>query len=106
HNEVDALAATPGMPNAFGVVCSDANAIEPGKRMLSSMSPSILVKDDNVAMVIGTPGGSTIFTSIFQVINNVYDFGMSLQEAASAPRFYSQLLHHDQLNNARCIQRC
>lgn len=97
NNEMDDFSAKPGMPNAFGVVGSDANAIEPGKRMLSSMSPSILVKDDNVAMVIGTPGGSTIFTSIFQVINNVYDFGMSLQEAVSAPRFHHQLLPQDQI---------
>lgn len=97
NNEMDDFSAKAGVPNAFGVVGSDANAIEPGKRMLSSMAPTLLVRDDEVAMVIGTPGGSTIFTSIFQVINNVYDFGMSLSDAVSAPRFHHQLLPKDQI---------
>jgi gamma-glutamyltranspeptidase/glutathione hydrolase len=74
------------------VVGSDANAIAPRKRPLSSMTPTILTKDDKVAMVIGTPGGSRIFTSIFQVMTNVYDFSMPLPEAVGATRFHHQLL--------------
>lgn len=97
NNEMDDFSAKAGVPNAFGVVGSSANAIEPGKRMLSSMAPSLLVKDNKVELVIGTPGGSTIFTSIFQVINNVYDYKMSLTDAVAAPRFHHQLLPKDQI---------
>lgn len=97
NNEMDDFSAKAGVPNAFGVIGSDANAIAPGKRMLSSMTPTILLKDQHLALVIGTPGGSTIFTSIFQVLNNLYDFNMSPQEAVSAPRFHHQLLPQDQI---------
>ncbi|CAM5221265.1 gamma-glutamyltransferase [Alishewanella longhuensis] len=97
NNEMDDFSAKAGVPNAFGVVGSDANAIAPGKRMLSSMTPTILLKDGQLALVIGTPGGSTIFTSIFQVINNLYDFKMTPQEAVAAPRFHHQLLPQDQI---------
>ncbi len=92
NDEMDDFAAKPGVPNMFGVVGSDANSIEPKKRPLSSMSPTILTKDGKVSLVIGTPGGSRIFTSIFQVINNVYDFNMPLPEAVAAMRFHHQLL--------------
>jgi gamma-glutamyltranspeptidase/glutathione hydrolase len=92
NDEMDDFASKPGVPNMFGVVGSDANAISPGKRPLSSMSPTILVKGGKVALVIGTPGGSRIFTSIFQVINNLYDFNMPLPEAVAAMRFHHQLL--------------
>ena len=92
NDEMDDFSAKPGVANMFGVVGSDANAIAPGKRPLSSMSPTILTKDGKVALVIGTPGGSRIFTSIFQVINNVYDFRMPLPEAVAAMRFHHQLL--------------
>ena len=78
-----------------GVVGSTANEIQPGKRMLSSMSPTILLQDDEVAMVIGTPGGSTIFTSVFQAIVNVLDYGMSPFDAVAATRFHHQLLPPD-----------
>lgn len=98
NNEMDDFSAKAGVPNAFGVVGSDANAIAPDKRMLSSMSPSILVKDGEVALVIGTPGGSTIFTSIFQVMNNLYDYDLPLADAVAAPRFHHQLLPKDQIN--------
>lgn len=94
---MDDFAIKPGVPNAFGVVGGDANAIEPGKRMLSSMTPSILVQDDQVRLVIGTPGGSTIFTSVFQVISNLYDFGLPLASAVAAPRFHHQLLPKNQI---------
>lgn len=97
NNEMDDFSAKAGVPNAFGVVGSDANAIAPGKRMLSSMTPTILLKDGQLALVIGTPGGSTIFTSIFQVINNLYDFKMTPEEAVAAPRFHHQLLPQDQI---------
>lgn len=92
NDEMDDFSAKPGVANMFGVVGSDANAIEPKKRPLSSMTPTILTKDGKVAMVIGTPGGSRIFTSIFQVMTNVYDFGMPLPAAVAAMRFHHQLL--------------
>lgn len=92
NDEMDDFSAKPGVANMFGVVGSYANAIEPKKRPLSSMSPTILTKDGKVALVIGTPGGSRIFTSIFQVVNNIYDFKMPLKEAVGAMRFHHQLL--------------
>ena len=95
NDEMDDFSAKPGIANAFGVVGSDANAIEPGKRMLSSMSPSIVTRDGQVSLILGTPGGSRIFTSIFQVLNNVYDFGLPLQKAIDAQRVHHQLLPKD-----------
>ncbi len=95
NDEMDDFSVKPGVPNAFGVIGNVANAIEPGKRMLSSMSPTILLKDGEVDMVVGTPGGSTIFTTVFQMIVNRYDFGMTPVEAAGAPRFHHQLLQPD-----------
>ncbi|MFT4069254.1 gamma-glutamyltransferase [Paraburkholderia sp.] len=92
NDEMDDFSAKPGVANMFGVVGSDANAIEPKKRPLSSMDPTILTKDGKVALVIGTPGGSRIFTSIFQVINNIYDYDMPLPDAVAAMRFHHQLL--------------
>jgi gamma-glutamyltranspeptidase/glutathione hydrolase len=83
------------VPNIFGVVGGSANEIQPGKRMLSSMSPTILLRDGEVAMVVGTPGGSTIFTSVFQTIVNMLDYGMSPYEAVAATRFHHQLLPPD-----------
>lgn len=95
NDEMDDFSAKPGVANAFGVVGSDANAIEPGKRMLSSMSPSIVTRDGKVSLVLGTPGGSRIFTSIFQVLNNVYDFKLPLEKAVAAQRVHHQLLPKD-----------
>jgi gamma-glutamyltranspeptidase/glutathione hydrolase len=95
NNEMDDFSVKPGVPNVFGVVGSAANEIQPGKRMLSSMSPTILLRDGEVAMVVGTPGGSTIFTSVFQTIINVLDYGMSPYEAVAATRFHHQLLPPD-----------
>jgi len=97
NNEMDDFSIKAGVPNVFGVIGGEANAIAPGKRMLSSMTPSILVKDKKVELVIGTPGGSTIITSVFQVITNLYDFNMSLSGAVAAPRFHHQLLPKDQI---------
>lgn len=95
NDEMDDFSAKPGAANAFGVVGGDANAIEPGKRMLSSMSPSLMTRDGKVELVIGTPGGSRIFTSIFQVMNNLYDYGMPLDKAVAAQRVHHQLLPKD-----------
>ena len=95
NNEMDDFSAKPGVPNIFGVVGDQANEIQPGKRMLSSMSPTLLLKDGGVEMVLGTPGGSTIFTSVFQVIVNILDFNMSPYEAVAATRFHHQLLPAD-----------
>ncbi|RLA00958.1 MAG: gamma-glutamyltransferase [Gammaproteobacteria bacterium] len=95
NNEMDDFSVKPGVPNIFGVVGNTANEIQPGKRMLSSMSPTILLQDDKLVMVLGTPGGSTIFTSVFQAIVNILDFKMSPLEAASASRFHHQLLPPD-----------
>ena len=95
NDEMDDFSAKPGVPNLFGVVGSVANEIQPGKRMLSSMSPTLLLRDGAVEMVVGTPGGSTIFTSVFQTITNIYDYGMLPGAAADATRFHHQLLPAD-----------
>ncbi|MDX1516120.1 MAG: gamma-glutamyltransferase, partial [Woeseiaceae bacterium] len=92
NDEMDDFSVKPGVPNAYGVIGNVANEIQPGKRMLSSMSPTILLKDGAVDFVVGTPGGSTIFTTVFQVIVNAYDYGLTPAEAAGAPRFHHQLL--------------
>lgn len=95
NDEMDDFSAKPGAPNQFGVVGGDANAIAPGRRPLSSMTPTVLLKDGVPAMVIGTPGGSRIFTSVFQVLVNVYDFHLPLAAAVAAPRYHHQLLPAD-----------
>jgi len=93
NNEMDDFSAKPGVPNYYGVVGADANAIEPGKRMLSSMSPTLLLdRRGEVEAVVGSMGGSTIITQVFQVLANLYDFGMSPAEAVAADRFHHQLL--------------
>jgi gamma-glutamyltranspeptidase/glutathione hydrolase len=92
NNEMDDLSAKVGVPNIFGLVGEEANAIEPGKRMLSSMTPTIATKNGKLNMVIGTPGGSTIITSVFQIFLNVTEFGMGMSEAINAPRFHHQWL--------------
>lgn len=92
NNEMDDFSVKPGVPNQFGLVGGEANAIAPGKRMLSSMTPTIVEKDGALFMVLGTPGGSTIITANLQVMLNVMEFGMELPEAVSAPRFHHQWL--------------
>ncbi len=93
NNEMDDFAAKPGTPNQFGLVQGEANAIEPGKRMLSAMTPTILLDGDGgVRMVTGSPGGPTIITTVAQIISNIVDFGMSAADATAAPR-----LHHQHL---------
>ncbi len=92
NNEMDDFSAKAGVPNMFGLVGTEANSIAPGKRMLSSMTPTIVEKEGKLAMVVGTPGGSTIITSVLQTILNVYEFDMGMQEAVNAPRFHHQWL--------------
>lgn len=92
NDEMDDFSVKPGAPNQFGVVGGDANAIAPFKRPLSSMTPTILTKNGRLAMVIGTPGGSRIFTSVFQVLADIYDFNLPLPQAMAALRFHHQLL--------------
>lgn len=90
NNEMDDFAAKPGEPNMFGLVQGEANAIQPGKRPLSSMTPTIVTRDGKLYMVVGAPGGSRIITAVMQVILNVIDFGMNAQDAVDAPRFHHQ----------------
>ena len=90
NNEMDDFSSKPGVPNAFGLVGNDANAIQPGKRPLSSMTPTIVLKDGKPFIVIGSPGGSTIITTAMQVILNVVIHGMDIKEAVTSPRFHSQ----------------
>lgn len=92
NNEMDDFSAKPGTPNMYGLIGGEANAIQPQKRMLSSMTPTLVEKDGKFWMTVGTPGGSTIITSVFQTIINVYEHQMSMQEAVSAPRFHHQWL--------------
>jgi len=92
NNEMDDFSVKPGAPNMYGLVGGEANAIAPHKRMLSSMTPAILSKDGKLFMVVGTPGGSTIITSVFQTILNVIDFNQSMQSAVAAKKFHHQWL--------------
>jgi gamma-glutamyltranspeptidase/glutathione hydrolase len=92
NNEMDDFSVKPGTPNMYGLIGATANKIEPNKRMLSSMTPTIIEKDGKLKMVVGTPGGSTIITSVFQTILNVLDFGMDADQAVQSPRFHHQWL--------------
>jgi gamma-glutamyltranspeptidase / glutathione hydrolase len=92
NNEMDDFTAKLGVPNLYGLVQGQANAIAPGKRPLSSMSPTIISKDGKPVMVLGTPGGSRIITAVLHTIVNVIDYGMNVQEAVDAPRFHQQWL--------------
>ena len=90
NNEMDDFAAKPGSPNMFGLIEGEANAIAPGKRMNSSMTPTIVLKDGGLFLVIGAPGGSRIITGVMQALLNVIDFGMNIQDAVDAPRIHHQ----------------
>jgi gamma-glutamyltranspeptidase/glutathione hydrolase len=92
NNEMDDFSVKPGVPNMFGLIGNQANAIAPHKRMLSSMTPTILEKDGKLFMVVGTPGGSTIITSVYQTILNVIEHGMTMQQAVNALKFHHQWL--------------
>lgn len=90
NNEMDDFSAKPGIPNIFGLIGNEANAIQPYKRPLSSMTPTIVLKNGEPFLIIGTPGGSTIITTVMQIILNVAIHGMDIQEAVSVPRIHSQ----------------
>ena len=92
NNEMDDFSSKPGVPNYFGLIGAEANSIVAEKRMLSSMTPTIIEKDGEFYMSLGTPGGSTIITSVLQTILNVHEFGLTMQEAVDAPRFHNQWL--------------
>ena len=90
NDEMDDFSAKAGAPNSFGLIGSKANEIQPMKRMLSSMTPTIITEKGKLKMVVGTPGGATIITSVFQVVLNVLEFGMNMQQAVEFPRFHHQ----------------
>jgi len=92
NNEMDDFSSKPGYPNFYGLIGSEANSIKAGKRMLSSMTPTIVIKNNKPSLIVGTPGGSTIITSVLQTILNVYEFDMDIQDAVNAPRFHHQWL--------------
>jgi len=92
NNEMDDFTSKIGVPNLYGLVQGEANSIQPGKRPLSSMSPTIVTKDGKPVMVVGTPGGSRIITAVLHTIINVIDYGMNVQEAVDAPKFHQQWL--------------
>ncbi|HMS55384.1 MAG TPA: gamma-glutamyltransferase [Fimbriimonadaceae bacterium] len=92
NNEMDDFTSEPGKPNAYGLIQSEKNAIAPGKRPLSSMTPTIVLKKGKPLLVLGSPGGPTIINTVYQTIVNVIDYGMNVQQAVSAPRFHHQWL--------------
>jgi gamma-glutamyltranspeptidase/glutathione hydrolase len=92
NDQMDDFSIKPGYPNMYGLVGGEANSVQPGKRMLSSMTPSIVEKDGKLLLVLGSPGGSTIPTTVFQVIVNVIDFSLNMQQAVDAGRFHHQWL--------------
>lgn len=95
NDQMDDFSAKPGVPNLYGLVGAEANSIAPTKRMLSSMTPTIVEKNGKLLMLLGSPGGSTIITSVLQTILNVYEFKMTMQQAVDAPRFHNQWLPDD-----------
>ncbi|HKJ34538.1 MAG TPA: gamma-glutamyltransferase, partial [Balneolales bacterium] len=90
NNEMDDFSAKPGVPNMYGLLGGEANAIQPNKRMLSSMTPTIITKNGKLNMVLGSPGGSTIITTVLQVFLDIADYGMNVQQAVAAPRVHNQ----------------
>lgn len=100
NNEMDDFSVKPGVPNMFGLIGAAANAIEPSKRMLSSMTPTIVEKNGKTFMVLGSPGGSTIITSVFQVILNVIEWDMTMSEAVATSRFHHQWLPDEIITEA------
>ena len=105
NDEMDDFSAKEGVPNEYGLVGSSANAVAPNKRMLSSMTPTIVLKEGKPFMVIGTPGGSTIMTTVLQVIVNVIDFKMTIQEAVDAPRIHHQWLPDHLMYEQRALSQ-
>jgi len=100
NNEMDDFSIKPGTPNMYGAVGAEANAIAPGKRMLSSMTPTLVLDKGKVFLVVGTPGGTTITTSVFQTLIDILDFHMSADDAVNKPKF-----HHQWLPDSLYIER-
>ena len=90
NNQMDDFSIKIGQPNLYGLIGGDVNSVQPNKRMLSSMTPTIVEKDGKLSLVLGTPGGSTIITSVLQTILNIYEYGMPVQKAVNSPRFHHQ----------------
>lgn len=103
NNEMDDFSVKPGTPNAYGLVGAEANAVAPKKRMLSSMTPTIIARNGKLQMVVGTPGGSTIITSVFQTVLNVLEWNMTMQQAVSAKRFHHQWKPKEVLYEEGCF---
>jgi gamma-glutamyltranspeptidase/glutathione hydrolase len=103
NNQMDDFSSKPGFPNMYGLVGGEANSVSPGKRMLSSMTPAIIEKDGKLLMVLGSPGGSTIPTSVFQVVVNVIDYGLGVQDAVDAGRFHHQWLPDNITYEQKCL---
>ncbi len=103
NNEMDDFTAKPGVPNLYGLVQDEANRIEPGKRPLSSMAPTIVLREGKPWMIVGTPGGSRIITAVLHTMLNVIDYGMDIQEAVDAPRIHQQWLPEETLMEARAL---
>jgi len=99
NDEMDDFSSKPGVANVFGAIGGKANEIQPNKRMLSSMSPTILLNDDKVSLVTGSPGGTTIITSVYQSILNVIEFQMDADQAANVARFHHQLWPKDEIKH-------
>jgi gamma-glutamyltranspeptidase/glutathione hydrolase len=92
---MDDFSIKPGVPNMYGAIGAEANAIVPGKRMLSSMTPTIVLDSGKVSLVVGTPGGTTITTSVFQTLVDILDFNLTPEEAVDLPKFHHQWLPDD-----------
>ena len=103
NNEMDDFTAKAGVPNLYGLVQGETNKIEPGKRPLSSMTPTIVLRDGKPWMILGTPGGSRIITAVMLTMLNVIDYGMDLQEAVDAPRIHQQWLPEETFVEARAL---
>ncbi|HET9475697.1 MAG TPA: gamma-glutamyltransferase, partial [Steroidobacteraceae bacterium] len=103
NNEMDDFTAKAGVPNLYGLVQGEANRIEPGKRPLSSMTPTIVLRDGKPWMILGTPGGSRIITAVMLTMLNVIDYGMDIQEAVDAPRIHQQWLPEDTFVEPRAL---
>jgi gamma-glutamyltranspeptidase/glutathione hydrolase len=92
NDEMDDFTVKPGVPNTYGLIQGPANAIGPGKRPLSAMTPTIVLKDGRLSLILGSPGGPRIITTVANILMSVVDYGMNLQEAVNAPRFHHQWL--------------
>ena len=103
NNEMDDFTSKPGVPNLYGLVQDEANKIEPGKRPLSSMAPTIVLREGKPWMVVGTPGGSRIITAVLLTMLNVIDFGMDIQEAVDAPRIHQQWMPEETFVETRAL---